>query len=117
MVLASKCIAPYSGSGLLDTTACPAQNVHPKLSLFSKKYDPQRRGHKVEGEYRRSMRWIVWGFGQKVKTWTVQSKKLRSLMHKLGTSQKIKMAPKSHGGLEDDVPFQLGDFLGFSFSR
>ena len=38
-------------------------------------------------------------------------------MHKLGTSRKLKMEPKSHGGLEDDVPFQLGDFLGFSFSR
>ena len=42
VVLASKCIAPYSGSGFLDTTACPPQNVHPKLSLFSKKYDPPR---------------------------------------------------------------------------
>ena len=74
VVLASKCIAPYSGSRSLDTTRCPPQNVHPKLSLFQQEIRPPTT--RSQGWGRVSEKHEVDCLrvrSSSVKTWTVPS--------------------------------------------
>ncbi len=69
VVLASKCIAPYSGRGFLDTTPCPPQNFLPKLSLFSQKYGPNDAFTRLRESIGEAWGGLFEGLKRTVKTW------------------------------------------------